>query len=235
VKQHPTTTTATATATATATQASALSAGGAAVLDAPKDGELAHKGWRAINARRRAELEERNPRTRIDEERKEMQAKKAAREAEASARRAKFEEMVETLGPEAAKQALRREVKEDREAKRLARLEAHRAEKQERRAQRMIRDPARANRRGGGSVGRGLSPPLQCAFFSSSENCPRLAAPSLFLKPECPQFAAGSETQRSLGSGGHVSFHPDFAPKTRSEPVRKQVTLAAMESRPYSH
>jgi hypothetical protein len=56
--------------------------------------------------------------------------------------------MVETLGPEAAKQALRREVKEDREAKRLARLEAHRAEKQERRAQRMIRDPARANRRG---------------------------------------------------------------------------------------
>jgi hypothetical protein len=142
VKQHP------ATATATATEASALSAGGAAGLDAPKDGDFAHKGWRAINALRRAELEGRkHPRTRLAEEREEKQAMRAAREAEASARRSRMEELTKTLGPEAAKQALRREDKQAKEARRRERLEARaKARKDEIRKE---KESPGAHRRGG--------------------------------------------------------------------------------------
>lgn len=135
--------------TTTATQASTLSAEGAAGLDAPADrGALRRDG---SEVRPENGKGPKNPRTRSEErveKRAQNEARRAARLAEESARRAKFEGMMETHGPRAAKKALMREVKEEREARRLARLEAHKAQKQARRARRMVRDPARSNRRG---------------------------------------------------------------------------------------
>ena len=144
MKQQP------ATATATSTEASALSAGGAAGLDAPSGRGALRRD--VPGARPENGNGSHNPRTGRSGKRREKRlqnvARRAAREAEASARRSRMEELTKTLGPEAAKQALRREVKEEREAQRLARQEAIQADKKEKRAQRMIRDAARGKRRG---------------------------------------------------------------------------------------
>merc|ERR1719253_1933112 len=127
------------------TQGSTPSVEGAAGLDVPEDRPVRRKGGsnEAHKSRRTLRREEEK------NKRAQKQAKKAAREAKASSRRSKLAELTETLGPAAAKQALRREATEARQAKKNERLDAHKAQKQARKARRKIRDQARPNRRAG--------------------------------------------------------------------------------------
>jgi hypothetical protein len=148
-----------------------------------------------------------------------------ARKARAYSRSSKLANLTKTLGPQAAKNALRRDTDEARRAKKKERLDARQAKKQARKARRMIRDQARPNRRGRELFSH---PIVHCATFVlsvakiPSPFCPPALGPFLFLSQHAQKCAAGTGRTRSLG-GGFAALHPDFVAKTLPGPVHKTV------------
>jgi hypothetical protein len=115
---------------------------GAAGLHVPEDRRARRRGGSNEERKSRWTIRREERKNKEAQKQAKMQAEKAARMAEASARESKLAELTKTIGLDAAKEAIRREATEAREAKRKEMRDARNAEKQARKAQ------MKMNRRG---------------------------------------------------------------------------------------